>query len=202
MFYHTAMCLLAQTNPAMSTSTQEMHDMQLSHSHDLCGIVAHVKDRGVASVALRSLAIAGECLVSRREQEEVLSILDKIKKETGWRVGFLHKELKEKWGWVSEEDAQAQAQAQQAQAQAFQQHQHQLSASSMMQQPMQPGLQYVGPPTQLPAPPPPSMAKQMPRQGIVNPMLRAADFSAPTHPYQNYYVAPSQQPQQSQYGHY
>ena len=200
MFYHTAMCLLAQTNPAMSTSTQEMHDMQLSHSHDLCGIVAHVKDRGVASVALRSLAIAGECLVSRREQEEVLSILDKIRKETGWRVGFLHKELKEKWGWVSDEE-------QAAQQQAFQQQQQQLSNSMMQQQqqqqqPMQPGLQYAqqGASTQLPAPPPP-MAKQMPRQGIVNPMLRAADFSAPTHPYQNYYVAPSQQPQ-SQYNHY
>ena len=202
MFYHTAMCLLAQTNPAMSTSTQEMHDMQLSHSHDLCGIVAHVKDRGVASVALRSLAIAGECLVSRREQEEVLSILDKIRKETGWRVGFLHKELKEKWGWVSDEE-------QAAQQQAFQQQQQQQQmTNSMMQQQqstMQPGLQYAqpGPSTQLPAPPPPlsSMAKQMPRQGIVNPMLRAADFSAPTHPYQNYYVAPSQQAQ-SQYNHY
>ena len=200
MFYHTAMCLLAQTNPAMSTSTPEMHDMQLSHSHDLCGIVAHVKDRGVASVALRSLAIAGECLVSRREQEEVLSILDKIRKETGWRVGFLHKELKEKWGWVSDEEQQQQQQAQQ-QAQQAQAYQQQLSASSLMQQqPMQPGLQF--PPTQLPAPPPPPPAKQMPRQGIVNPMLRAADFSAPTHPYQNYYVAPSQQAQQSQYGHY
>ncbi len=200
MFYHTAMCLLAQTNPAMSTSTQEMHDMQLSHSHDLCGIVAHVKDRGVASVALRSLAIAGECLVSRREQEEVLSILDKIRKETGWRVGFLHKELKEKWGWVSDEEQQAQAQQQQQQA--FQAQQQQLS-SSMMQQPMPQGLQYQQPgtTTQLPAPPPP-MAKQMPRQGIVNPMLRAADFSAPTHPYQNYYVAPSQHTPQNQYNHY
>lgn len=45
LFYHTAMCLLAQTNPAMSSHYQEMHDMQLSHSHQLCGIVAHLKDR-------------------------------------------------------------------------------------------------------------------------------------------------------------
>ena len=55
--------------------------------------------RGVASVALRSLAIAAECLTSRREQEEVLEIFQKIKRETGWRVDFLHKELKEKWSW-------------------------------------------------------------------------------------------------------
>ncbi len=46
------------------------------------------------SVALRSLAIAAECLVIRREQEEVLEIFEKIRKETGWKVGFLNKELR------------------------------------------------------------------------------------------------------------
>jgi hypothetical protein len=45
LFYHTAICLLAQTNPLMPPSSPEMHDMQLFHSHQLCGIVAHVKDR-------------------------------------------------------------------------------------------------------------------------------------------------------------
>lgn len=55
--------------------------------------------RGVASVALRSLAIAAECLTNRREQEEVLQIFQKIKRETGWRVDFLQKELKQTWGW-------------------------------------------------------------------------------------------------------
>ena len=80
-----------------------MNDMQMSHAHQICGITAHVKDRGVASVALRSLAIAAECLVVRREQEEVLEIFEKIRKETGWKVGFLNKELKVKWGWPSEE---------------------------------------------------------------------------------------------------
>ena len=54
---------------------------------------------GVASVALRSLAIAAECLTIRKEQEEVLQTFQKIKQETGWRVDFLHKELKGKWGW-------------------------------------------------------------------------------------------------------
>ena len=60
-----------------------MHTMQQEHAHLICGITAHVKDRGVASVALRSLAIAAECLVIRREQEEVLDIFEKIRKETG-----------------------------------------------------------------------------------------------------------------------
>ena len=48
---------------------------------------------------MRSLAIAAECLTARNEQEEVLQILSRIKKETGWRVDFLFKELKETWGW-------------------------------------------------------------------------------------------------------
>jgi hypothetical protein len=99
LFYHTAMCLLPQVNPLKPPENEEMRHMQLSHAHQICGIAAHVKDRGVASVAIRSLAIAAECLVVRREQEEVLEIFDKIKKETGWKVGFLHDELKKKWGW-------------------------------------------------------------------------------------------------------
>lgn len=45
LFYNTAICLLAQTNPLMPSSSAEMHEMQMSHSHQLCGIVAHVKDR-------------------------------------------------------------------------------------------------------------------------------------------------------------
>lgn len=55
---------------------------------------------GVASVAIRSLAIAAECLTDRRSQEEVLSIFDRIQKHTGWRVDFVHKELPTKWGWT------------------------------------------------------------------------------------------------------
>lgn len=128
--------------------------------------------RGVASVAIRSLAIAAECLVIRREQEEVLQILDKIRKETGWRVGFLHTELKEKWGWNREE--------------VFQQ---QLPTPAVVQQPALQNFQYQHPPNTLPPAPP---VKAMPRSGIVNPLLRMADFSAPTHPYQSHYVAPNQ----------
>ena len=76
------------------------------HSQLICGISAHVKDRGVASVALRSLAIAAECLDRRDAQEEVLTIVDKIRTETGWRVGFINDELKQKWGWNNQQEHQ------------------------------------------------------------------------------------------------
>lgn len=163
--------------------------MQTYHAHLICGIVAHVKDRGVASVALRSLAIASECLTVRREQEEVVEIFEKIRKETGWKVGFIAKELKVKWGWQNEE-AQKKMMAQQA------------SASLMH---LFPGSAQIPPaPTSLPPVPPPAPppARTSMPQGILNPLLAKADFSLPNHPYQQYYQPPnhptSQQSQQNQ----
>ncbi|RAL59589.1 hypothetical protein DID88_006448 [Monilinia fructigena] len=169
LFYHTAMCLLPQINPLLSPENEEMYQMQQSHSHSICGIVAHVKDRGVASVALRSLAIAAECLVVRREQEEVLDIFEKIRKETGWRVGFLNKELKSKWGWPDE---------------ATQQQQMMSQSNSLSQ--------FFPSNTQAPTSnPPPAPTRPAIPSGVLNPLLRAADFSLPNHPYQQYYQPPN-----------
>ncbi|MCJ1234791.1 hypothetical protein MMC14_002754 [Varicellaria rhodocarpa] len=178
LFYHTAMCLLPQIHPMLSISeVQEMHEMQMSHSRQICGIVAHVKDRGVASVALRCLAIAAECLNVRREQEEVLTMFEKIQHETGWRVDFLRPELKKKWGWDAEENFQQPPQ------------QPQMPPAVMSTQPMYDFYQQQT--TSLPPAPTIPPVPAIPR-GIVNPLMRTADFNAPTHPYQNYYVAPSQ----------
>ncbi|KAI9745643.1 MAG: hypothetical protein M1818_001177 [Claussenomyces sp. TS43310] len=174
LFYHTAVCLLAQTNPILPSSAPEMAEMQLAHAHQICGIVAHVKDRGVASVALRSMAIAAEVLVDRREQEEVLQILEKISKETGWRIGFLYNELKKSWGWIRDEAGQ-QALLQGSLGQFFP---PSTTASSL------------GPAPSVPAP-----TTQTPKGGILNPLLRTADFSLPNHPYQQYYRPPNQQGQ-------
>lgn len=169
LFYHTAMCLLPQIHPLMSKEVEEMRTMQLHHAHQICGIVAHVKDRGVASVALRSLAIAAECLVIRREQEEVLEIFEKIRTETGWKVGFLNKELKNKWGWQEDQT------------------QHQMGTQ-------QPSLAQFFPPSTTqapsvslaPAPPPP-----MPMPSRIQNPLATADFSLPNHPYQQHYQPPN-----------
>jgi hypothetical protein len=94
-----------------------MQEILQEHAQMICGISAHVKDRGVASVALRSLAIAAECQTDHRAQEEVLQIIDKIRQETGWRVGFINDELKKKWGWNEPQDmSQPQQQQQPLQA--------------------------------------------------------------------------------------
>ncbi|KAJ8606700.1 hypothetical protein MRB53_040782 [Persea americana] len=99
LFFHTAMLLLAQVHPYLHAETTDMADMISQHAQMICGIVAHLKDRGVASVAIRSLAHAAEVLTDRKEQEEVISIFERINRETGWRIGFVYKELKEKWAW-------------------------------------------------------------------------------------------------------
>lgn len=158
-----------------------MSSLQMHHARLICGIVAHVKDRGVASVALRSLAIASECLVIRREQEEVLEIFEKIRKETGWKVGFLNKELRAKWGWDAEEAHQQQMLAQQ---------QSQSSLGQFFPPTMQ-GQVISMQPSLPPAPPPPSRPA-MPT-GILNPLLAKADFSLPNHPYQSHYIPANQQ---------
>ena len=174
LFYHTAMTLLPQLNPMVSKDSEDMRSMQQNHAHSICGITAHVKDRGVASVAIRSLAIAGECLVIRREQEEVLEIFERIRKDTGWNLGFLNKELKVKWGWEEEITQQPMLGQPSSLAQFF---------PSNSQAPI----------TNLPPAPPALPVTRAIPSGILNPLLAKADFSLPNHPYQQHYQPPNLQ---------
>jgi len=217
LFYHTSMILLAQTNPIQGPNDPEMWSILDQNSKFICGISAHVKDRGVASVALRSLAIAGECLTNRREQEEVLQIFDKIRQETGWRVGFVNTELKQKWGWdttIRGQEQQQQQQEAQQQQQQHQQHQQQRQLQPQDQQQelndhiqdnrnmiFQQQTPIIVPQSMAKVPVPliPSSTVRRP-SGFGNPLL-VADFSMPQHPYQTHYVpanAAQQQQQQQQ----
>ncbi|KIV93792.1 hypothetical protein PV10_04981 [Exophiala mesophila] len=167
LFYHTAMALLGAVHPMSSGQPQteaEMQEMRVYHSRQICGIVAHVKDRGVASASIRCLAVAGENLNDRREQEEVLKIFDRIKNETGWRVAFINDDLKEKWGWITNE------------------YDTRSSISSGY---------YPTPASTAPAAPTPAPARPKYPVGIVNPLYKNADFSAQNPPYQGNYVPPT-----------
>ena len=92
---------------------------------------------GVASVAIRSLHHAAEVLTKRTEQEEVMQIFEKINKETGWRIGFVYKDLKEKWGWnedaTPQQFAQTHTAARQAREQQEQLQEQALAAQQRMQ---------------------------------------------------------------------
>jgi hypothetical protein len=96
------MCMLAQINPLNPRDSEENREAQIHHAHQVCGIVAHTKDHGVASVAIRSLTIASSVLTDQAEQKEVLAILDRIHRDTGWKLGTVLGELKKAWGWTTE----------------------------------------------------------------------------------------------------
>lgn len=165
LFWHTALCLLAQIHPMASSTPQldqEMQETGLYHARQICGIIAHVKDRGVASASIRCLAVAAEFLKVQREQEEVLEIFERIKKETGWRVAFINEELKEKWGWNTP-DVQS-------------------NPSTFF------GAQGMAPTMPTPVK---SAPRQKPPSGIVNPVYKHADFNAPNPPYKGTYVPPA-----------
>lgn len=93
------MCLLAQINPLNPRDSEENRAAAIHHAHQVCGIVAHTQDHGVASVAIRSLTIASSVLTDAGEQEEVLAILDRIHRDTGWKLGTVFAELKKAWKW-------------------------------------------------------------------------------------------------------
>jgi len=229
LLYHTAMCLLAQVHPMKSKEVEDMYVMEQFHAHQICGIVAHVKDRGVASVALRSLAIAAECLNVRKEQEEVLQLFIRIHRETGWRIGFIPKDLAHSWGWDREPDFKLPTQDEPraglegfgnpnggamqgskyavhqfdkyGEMQARREHSRNSVSSGHTGDPtgsVSTTFQQISPLTTIGGasnrgsiastltPP-----RKAPPQGIVNPMFASADFSAPKHPYQEYYVAPA-----------
>lgn len=101
LFYHTAMCLLAQINPLKHPhhDDEESRIQQLHHAHQVCGIIAHTTDTGVSSVAIRSLAIAGAVLRDPREQNEVLAMVNRIYRMTGWNLKGIIGELRRAWGW-------------------------------------------------------------------------------------------------------
>ncbi|KIW44073.1 uncharacterized protein PV06_05113 [Exophiala oligosperma] len=168
LFYHTAMALLGSLHPyahMQPQTAEEMQGMSLYHSRQICGIVAHVKDRGVASASIRCLAVAGEQLTVQREQEEVLQIFDRIKKETGWRVTFIHDDLKEKWGWNNNPPDYGSM----------------GSAASY----------YSGPSTNPSTTPTATPPRPKYPSGIINPLYKNADFSAQNPPYQGSYVPPT-----------
>ncbi|CAJ2512332.1 Uu.00g053470.m01.CDS01 [Anthostomella pinea] len=216
LYYHTAECILAQVNPTSAKDSHESRSTQQYHAHQVCGIVAHTEDRGVASVSIRSLAIVAEILTDYAEQQEVVRTLERIDRETGWKLAGVVKSLKKIWGWgematttgltaqmlggpgpggvpVAAGAATPGMGVMNAMGMGKQQIDRMSMAHAMQT------TQTTTPPQQVM----PSAMAQQPQPGVqqqqplaaprpmrVNP-LSFADFSLPNHPYQNWYEPPS-----------
>ncbi|KAJ5496934.1 hypothetical protein N7463_008921 [Penicillium fimorum] len=100
LFYHACRILLAKTHPFQSGFDEDMRKMQRSHAHEICGLIAHTTDRGVADISLYFLLFAAECLETREAQEQVLGIFDTITKVTGSNAESIKNDLKQIWSWA------------------------------------------------------------------------------------------------------
>lgn len=74
--------------------------MQHSHAYEIGGLAASAKDRSIAHILLRCLAVAAKCLETHDTQEEVLGILETLVKDTCWRAEPVKEELRRTWGWT------------------------------------------------------------------------------------------------------
>ncbi|KAI7976744.1 hypothetical protein EIK77_009975 [Talaromyces pinophilus] len=182
--------------------------MQQRHAYDACGIIAHVKDRGVATTSIRCLAIAAECLVTREAQEEVLQIIEKIIKETGWRIAFLKPELQAKWGWNTPAPNTTPDTNNITTTTTTTSTNTAPTALSMDNGTLPTPNPATTIPTTAPSPSPTSAASAAAAarsrfpSGVINPLMATADFSMANHPYQDHYVAPQNGLDGYPYTHY
>jgi hypothetical protein len=113
-----------------------------------------------------------------------LQIFEKINKETGWRIGFVYKELKEKWGWAEKPSPEQMAQTHAA----AQQEKERQEQQQLMQQAQQQHLR--------------QQSMQLQQGFMFNSQNMAQNTSLPavhlTPPHQNIPQAPQQQQQQNQ----
>ncbi|KAI1272975.1 hypothetical protein F5Y07DRAFT_280663 [Xylaria sp. FL0933] len=195
LYYHMALCILTQVNPSDSKDSEDSHAAQRYHAHQVCGIVAHNKDRGVASVSIRSLVIVSEVLSDCAEQQEVVAILERIDRETGWKLAGVIAGLKKGWGWEKMNQPSLTAQRLVPPGNAMGKHSV-ASGQTLSGPPAAPQQQMMlAPVTQVPATAAPQqmqpvIATSASRPVRINP-LSFADFSLPNHPYQNWYEPPS-----------
>ncbi|KAI1383686.1 uncharacterized protein F4822DRAFT_84891 [Hypoxylon trugodes] len=192
LYYHTAQCLLAQINPILPKDSEEARGVQQHHAHQVCGLACHTKDRGVASVSIRSLAIVAEILTDIEEQQEVVATLERIDHETGWKLAGVIQNLKKIWGWerMGQKGLAAQflprANNNNKAPIGLAKHQEQMESRQNPQTATPPQQQMMTKVSSQPAP----QQLAAPRPLHMNP-LSFADFSLPNHPYQNWYEPPS-----------
>ncbi|KAI1818400.1 hypothetical protein GGS20DRAFT_287551 [Poronia punctata] len=197
LYYHMALCILAQVNPSAPGDSEDAIITQQHHAHQVCGIAAHNRDRGVASVSIRALALVSEVLTDYAEQREVVAILERTDRETGWKLAGVVADLRKRWRWDGGEKNNSDPQTHQLifspnNNEGGYKQQHLLTASSSAPSQQMMLVPTIQVPQQQMQPIVESSASTSASASrpIRNP-FSFADFSHPNHPYRNWYEPPS-----------
>ncbi|KAK4466197.1 hypothetical protein QBC42DRAFT_90542 [Cladorrhinum samala] len=189
IMYQTAMTLLPQLNPLPSTShpssssshshphphfPDESLSLSRHHARQVCGMVAHTSDRAILSISIRCLIIAGSVLDAKPERDEVLALLERINRETGWKLDKAREELLTAWEGPTSKGFGAAATA---------------GGINGARAGEGGGGGAAGGIKLLVAPVPT-------RPPMVNPLLANADFRLENHPYKNWWVLPNNMKEQ------
>ncbi|KAL4985960.1 hypothetical protein BDW68DRAFT_164195 [Aspergillus falconensis] len=101
MLYHITRIMLLETNPLQQDHLPELQEEQQRHAYSVCGIVSNDKNSGIPIFSAQLLAVAGGYLVDRKAQEEVVAILDQLRRTSGLGTEHIRDKLQETWGWHS-----------------------------------------------------------------------------------------------------
>jgi hypothetical protein len=176
--------------------------LQLHHAHQICGIVAHSRDRSIWTVAVRSIEIAAPSLVDLQEQEESLRILDRMNtRGSQWLRDVVYR-LRNGWDQDrARRDAQSIHSPVSESNRRGGREDHGMLIEFTTAQPMAPPMRSRAPsthsvmsvPRTMDTDPSPLMSRDLMEA------LRSADFRHPEHPYKNWWQPASRTNSIAQY---
>ncbi|XWW96095.1 hypothetical protein V2A60_004065 [Cordyceps javanica] len=99
--YHTASILMLQNQP-QGLRLQPKPRSILWHARRVCAISISNHDHGAWTNSVQPLWIAGRCMSNPMEHGAILTLLEKIERESGWGTRWRADDLKAYWGDLGE----------------------------------------------------------------------------------------------------
>lgn len=97
--YHTASLLMLQARPP-GLRLEPKPRSALWHARLVCGISINNHHHGAWTNAMQPLWIAGQWMSHPSEHQEILELLERIERESGWPTQWRADDLKEFWGLI------------------------------------------------------------------------------------------------------
>lgn len=100
--YHTASLLMLQNQPLACRNPVPKPRSILWHARRVCAISISNDHHGAWTNAIQPLWIAGRCMSNPTEHKAILTLLERIEKESGWGTRWRADDLKAFWGDLEE----------------------------------------------------------------------------------------------------